>query len=106
MGKEENLIQNAIMDYLSIRNVFHWRNNTTPIYDPTRHCFRKMNSKKGVPDIICIIKGRFVGIEVKTDKGKQNPDQKKFEIDCLNNGGVYCLARSIDDVQEMLKEVM
>jgi len=106
MGKEENAIQNAIMDLLSYRNVFHWRNNTTPIYDPSRKCFRKMNSMKGIPDIICIINGRFLGIEVKTLTGKQSPDQKEFEKVCLKNGGVYCLARSVEDVQEVLNDLL
>lgn len=102
MGKEENAIQNAIMEYLTIKNIFHWRNNTTPIYDPTRKCFRKMNSMKGVPDIICIIKGQFVGIEVKKPDGKQSPDQKIFEKECNKNGGKYILARSVEDVMKGL----
>lgn len=103
MGKEENAIQNAIMEYLTIMNIFHWRNNTTGTYDPTRKCFRKTSAKKGIPDIICIIKGQFVGIEVKTPEGKQNADQKIFEKECIKNGGKYILARSIEDVQKGLQ---
>lgn len=99
----EKDIQKQIIDYLTIKNIFHWRNNTTGIYDPVRHTFRKnKNVMNGIPDIICIINGQFVGIEVKSETGKQSPEQKKFEEMCVSKGGKYILARSVEDVMKGL----
>lgn len=54
----------------------------------------------GTPDIVGLIapEGRFVGIEVKTATGKQRPEQVTMQRVIEGWGGVYCLARSIDDV--------
>ena len=54
---------------------------------------------KGVPDIIVIKDGRFIGIEVKTDKGRLSEHQLDFKWRCERHGGTYLVARSIDDVQ-------
>jgi hypothetical protein len=56
-------------------------------------------SRKGVPDIIAIKSGRFIGIEVKAPKGKLSPEQADFGRECVRNGGEYVVARSIEDVQ-------
>lgn len=52
----------------------------------------------GSPDIICVIKGQYVGIEVKRPGSKQNPNQLQFQKDLENAGGKYILAYSLDDV--------
>ena len=43
-----------------------------------------------------------VWIEVKTAKGKQSAEQKSFEQKVLREGHLYCLARSIEDVELVL----
>ena len=52
----------------------------------------------GSPDIVCVIEGQFVGIEVKDEKGKLNPNQVAFKERLEAAGGKYVLARSVDDV--------
>lgn len=56
----------------------------------------------GSPDILGCLKGRFVGIECKVGKDRQSTVQKNFEAAISRNGGVYILARSIDDVRNRL----
>jgi hypothetical protein len=115
------------MDYLKLKKIFHWRANTTGIFDPTRKVFRKSpNTMKGVADIVAIkssshlVKyvdkfpvqgkaifeysameeiGRIVCIEVKSAKGKLSPDQEAFKQNIEANGGIYLLARSVEDVK-------
>lgn len=41
--------------------------------------------------------GRFVAIELKTPDGKQTDDQRAFERVVYELGGVYVLARSVDE---------
>lgn len=99
----ESAIQKTILEYLAVKNIMHWRNNTggTRIgaNNHSKGYFMQWGSP-GSPDILCILKpsGRFCGIEVKSTTGKQSDLQKKWQQRCEENGGLYILARSLDDV--------
>ncbi len=54
------------------------------------------------PDIICVINGQYVGIEVKAPKGKQSEHEKEFEQNLIAAGGRYILAPSLDDVMKFV----
>ncbi len=97
---KEGPTQKAILDYLALKRVFHYRNNSGGFTDANKHFYRF--GATGSPDIICVIKGQFVGIEVKAPKGKQSEHQKKFEQNVIAAGGRYILARSLDDIIEAL----
>lgn len=56
---------------------------------------------KGVPDIILIKSGQFIGLEVKTDIGRLSPDQVEFARRSKEAGAIYHVVRSIDDVQRL-----
>ena len=59
---------------------------------------------KGQADITGImLGGRRVEIEVKVGRDKQKPDQKNYQSVIERMGGLYVLARSVDDVREALK---
>jgi hypothetical protein len=62
-------------------------------------------NERGVPDILCCYRGRFVGIEVKTCKGRLGPAQKvqgkRIQMACGSSG----VARSVEDVREMIAEI-
>lgn len=108
MASNEIQIQSAICEYLALREkqgkLLYWRqNNIQPSgVRNGKVFFYKTNnhSKKGIPDIIVIKDGFFIGLEVK-DKTKQSPDQKEFERILKENGGEYHVVRSIDEVQEL-----
>ena len=58
--------------------------------------------EKGVSDIIGCHNGRFLAIEIKTERGRVTPHQQRF-IDRVNAaGGIGFVARSIEDVVEGL----
>lgn len=46
--------------------------------------------------------GVATAIEVKTDTGRQRPEQKRFEAAFAAAGGIYILARSTDDLEPLL----
>lgn len=57
---------------------------------------------KGSPDIIGVIEGgRFLGIEVKTGCATQSPQQKKFQKIFEQLGGLYIVARSLEDIKKI-----
>jgi hypothetical protein len=102
----ESDIVRAICDYLALRKYFFWRQNTAPSVQKSADSwqFRRMpvHAMRGVPDIILIRKdGYFVGIEVKTDKGRMSPEQLLFAKRSKAIGAEYYVVHSIEEVQAL-----
>jgi hypothetical protein len=84
----------------SITWLFHYRNNSGAFVDSQKHFYRF--GATGSPDIICVIKGQYVGIEVKAPKGKQSEYQKEFQRKLEEAGGQYILAYDLEDILKCL----
>jgi hypothetical protein len=100
---KESHVQRQILDYLALKRIFHYRNNSGGFKDKAGHFYRF--GALGSPDIICVIDGQFVGIEVKAPKGRQSDHQKEFQHNLEAAAGVYVLAYSLDDVIAALAKV-
>ena len=97
----EKTIKNAILNWLLHQpGVFAFVCPTTGIYDAKRG-FWRTSSKRGIPDLLCCYKGKFIGIEVKTATGRLRPDQISFREALELAGGVFILARSVEDVEKV-----
>ena len=91
----EAQIQKGIINYLKDKGIFYWRNSVG----------QRGNihyGEKGSPDIMALVDGELFGVEVKTYNGKQQKEQKEYEVEFVRNGGFYILARSIDDVSKVI----
>jgi hypothetical protein len=101
---KEAQIQLAICDYLALKKLFFWRQNTGGVYDAKAGFHRPMPkySMNGVPDIIVIKNGQFIGLEVKRPKSKPSDHQLEFQKQCILNKAEYYIVRSIDDVMKIL----
>lgn len=97
----ESVIQRQILDYLNLKDIFHFRVNTMGVMRNGRYC-PSPTIRKGTADIIAILEGRFVAIEVKRFGAKQTADQAKFQTDVETSGGIYILAYSVNDVRATL----
>lgn len=98
----EKEIQKAIIDYLAIRGLFFWRNNTGAMMSEYKGRTRFMRfGSVGSPDIFVLKNGHVHGLEVKGPKGKQSPSQKEWGESFERNGGHYHIVRSIDDVMQI-----
>lgn len=62
-------------------------------------------NRKGVPDIICCIKGKFVAFEVKNAKGKLSPHQIHEGKSIIGSGGAWYVVRSLDEVKTILENI-
>jgi hypothetical protein len=106
----ETEIQRAIIDNLRWRGILAFRCQPAPV--PIRNGrnivgFRKADPfNVGIPDIICVIRGRFVGIEVKSAIGRESPEQRDWQGRIERAGGVYVLARSWEDVEKAMASCM
>lgn len=98
----EQDIQNLILIYVTaLPRSFFWRANTGVSMHDERF------TRYGIPgqaDILGALDGRFVAIEVKTRTGPQSASQKQWQVNFERGGGLYILARSVEDVKNVLKE--
>lgn len=63
-------------------------------------------SLNGSPDLYIVHKGRYIGIEVKKPKSLQSDEQKGFELAIRRAKGLYFVARSIADAENIYKTIM
>lgn len=91
-------------------NVVNWakRNNVMVFSVPNEATRSNFNFKKsgvmaGVSDLIVVIEGEVLFIEVKTPKGRQSDKQKAFEKKVKDLNHVYEIVRSLEDFQTIIK---
>ena len=102
----EKQIQAIILDYLRLRKVFCWRQSSGAFKTEAGGFYHI--GVVGAPDIFAVKKtalgnlmcGQVYGIEVKSEKGVLSDNQKNFQLDFEKAGGIYIIARSIEDVQK------
>jgi len=97
---QEKIIQKSIIDFLSLLEkrgqLYFFRANSGTVKLASGRFMK--TGKAGCPDIICCVGGKFVGFEVKNEKGKQSPTQKTTEEKIEKVGGEYYIVRSVEDV--------
>lgn len=105
---KEKEIENNILEYLSyLPNCKYWKNQSAGVYDSARGAYRKSFNKfhiNGVADILGIMKGKFICIEVKGPKGRLSPSQKTFLKEVSDLGAIAFVARSVDEVKDKLEK--
>lgn len=94
----EKEIENSILSFLDFIGVFAWKNQSVGIYDPIKKIYRRSNNKyhrKGIADILGIVEGKFLAIEVKSKTGTISPEQRIFIARVNQDGGIGFIARSV-----------
>lgn len=105
----EKEVQNSICEYLTLKKYFFWRNNTMPVFSRNnagKMAFRSMGkyAMKGLPDIIIIKNGKFIGVEVKRQGiTALRPEQEKFKSLCADNNAYYMVVHSLEELTDNLK---
>ena len=100
---EKTNVEKPILKYLKTIGVFAFSVNCGFIPIGKVRFFRA-TSINGVPDIIAIHDGKFIGIECKYGTGTQQDSQKEFERLSKDAGAIYLLAYSPDDVKKYFNE--
>jgi hypothetical protein len=91
--KSESTIQAKIMKFLRSLGAYCWAIKT------------EVCNERGVPDILCCYKGRFVGFEVKTAKGRISGPQRVQNERIRRACGRAVVVRSVADVQAVLEHI-
>lgn len=83
-----------------------YRVNNVGVWDEANGIHRKGNTEKGLPDVIMICRGKFIGIEVKAGKDRLSDDQEKRRFEIEKAGGIYFECRSTDEFIRFLKTIL
>lgn len=106
LNLSESDIQKLILQYLGLKKIFCWRNNTGSGMNTNangKEYFVRFGVK-GAPDILGMLPGgRFLGIEVKRKDGIVSENQKDFLQQINDNGGLGFVARSLEDVMKVIE---
>ena len=100
-------IQGKIFNNLVELGIFCFRNNSGAFAGEYKG--KKRFVQFGLPgssDLIAIVKGIFVGVEVKRPGGKQSDYQKAFQRNVEEAGGAYILAYSWNDVVPIINQIL
>ena len=64
--------------------------------------------RSGIPDVVCCLRGYFIGIECKAGKNKPPPLQQKELADIIKAGGVSCVINedNMAELESILTTVM
>ena len=103
---DANSLTNAVLfDLTNVRGCACYRINNVGVYDSKRGVYRKGGTRKGIPDIVGVIDGRFYGIEIKHGRDRQSADQRVIELEIKSAGGVYFIATSFSDYVQKMADV-
>ncbi|MEQ9242067.1 VRR-NUC domain-containing protein [Roseovarius indicus] len=107
MSNAETDIHNRILVALSSefhpRGIF-WRQNAGHIRSD-RGAWVSLGPT-GISDIVGVLDGRSVFVEVKTPTGKQRKAQKSFQAAVEKAGGIYLVARSPEEALASLNKAL
>lgn len=108
----EKEIQNVILSWLNYQPmVIALQINTTGVFDPRTKKYRRPGRfvLAGTPDILIsyTVLGVpvFIGMEVKSRRGIQSPDQKAFQARIEALGSYYFMVRSLEDAKTVMLHV-
>jgi|GEM_PF-974004 len=97
----EHEIQKTVLEYLGYqKDIYFFRAGSGAIKTDTGRYFK--TGKAGCPDVVCCINGTFVGLEIKTDKGKLSPAQQEAKQQIEKAGGLYIVIRDIKDLDHLI----
>lgn len=104
----ESAVQKACMELLTLKGIFHWRNNNhgTPRFRSNGQIGWSFHGTPGVADIIAICPddGRLLAIEVKAGKNTESDAQKEFLDNIRANNGHAVTVWSANDLLSYLED--
>lgn len=93
MSKIEGKVQEEIISYLKKNRIYHFR-------------FQAQSNLNGLPDILCLYKGFFIGLELKREKGGKPSGLQLRKIKTINdNGGIGLIVRSVKEVDTLFSAI-
>ncbi|HSW63606.1 MAG TPA: VRR-NUC domain-containing protein [Dissulfurispiraceae bacterium] len=108
MNHDESILQSQIVQALSLHRIYCFA-VSNELLGNSRGAARKMaifkamGLRSGVSDLVVVLPGRVIFLEVKTTTGRQSPAQKNFQSIVEGLGHQYALVRSVDEALAAVK---
>ena len=99
----ERDVLSACMDILQMKRIFFYRQNSGALKTESGGFVRF--GTPGAPDIVLIVGGQYVGLEVKSSVDKQSESQRIFQAGLEEAGGLYWLVSDPQQLIEKLKTI-
>jgi len=99
----ENYVIRALKVFMVGKGVDEYQRAIRLILDGVVDIDEYEIGKKGCPDILLCKDGCFIGLEVKTAKGRQSKAQVEAQKRIEACGGKYYVVRSIDNVRAIIE---
>ena len=93
---KETHLQNDCLMYLKAKKIFHYRQNSGAL--KTEKGFYRFTSISGLPDIISIINGKFVGFELKLKGNYPSRNQKETHKKIKQAGGEVYIIHNLKEL--------
>ena len=93
---EEKQFENKVKKYLKSKNIWHvkyFANSFTPV---------------GIPDVLSVVNGRFLAIELKAERGKTSPLQDYNISEIQRCGGIAIVLKpsGFEDFKKLVEELL
>lgn len=104
----EKQIQKTCMDYLQVLEaqgkLYFFRSQAGAVNTVRRNGSKGFfrTGRVGAPDITVCYNGKFIGLEIKNEKGKQSEAQKEAQKQIEATGGYYFVVRSLEELIKIL----
>jgi hypothetical protein len=102
--KANRITKNVLQRICNQPRGWAYRNNTTGIWDAEKQVYRKNAGQNGIPDVVGVVRGFFLAVEVKAGKDRQTDVQRICQQDIECARGVYFLVRSTDEFLKLFDE--
>jgi len=98
-----NGLTKAILSLLALEGHYGSRIQSQGQWQPRLGLWTKSSVRRGIGDIMAVINGKSVMIEVKIGKDRQSEWQKRTQAEVEASGGVYLVVKTFDDFMEWYK---
>jgi hypothetical protein len=89
------------------KDVFNELNRRRPkVWCVDSRMDRPTTQRKGVPDFLCCVNGKFLAIELKRPGERPTDDQQRELNEVTLSGGIACVAFSLEQVISILNELL
>ena len=103
MKAERDILADILIAVTAMPDAFLIRTNTGQARTASGKQVRF--GRPGQPDIVGCVRGRYVVIEAKTQRGTQSAHQRNWQANVERAKGLYILARSVEDVMAALATI-
>lgn len=92
-----------LLDFCKINKLLFYRTQAGMIKTERGHVMKM--GQAGNSDLVGCLNGKFIAVECKVGKNKQQPSQIEFEKKVLESGGQYWLVYSLEDFIQKLNKI-